>query len=109
VRRCGEIGIAARRASSSQRPTPDNFQNDNRVQNQLELRIITSPEGPAAGDDHLGRAVSADQRARNVVPAMIADLGDEAPALCRILHRQYPQPAHPTGLCPSLQPVLRLV
>jgi integrase len=40
---------------------------------------------------------------------MIADLGDEAPALCRILHRQYPQPAHAPRLCPGVQPVLRLV
>lgn len=54
--------------------------------------------------------VTADQRAPNVVPALIADLGEEADvALCRILHRQHPQPAHAPRLCPGLQPVLCLV
>ena len=46
----------------------------------------------------------------NLIPALIADLGDEAAlALCRILHRQHPQPEHAPGLCPGVQPVLRLV
>ena len=54
--------------------------------------------------------VTVDQRALNVVPALIADLGDEAAlALCRILHRQHPQPEHAPGLRARLQPVLRLV
>ena len=39
--------------------------------------MITSPEGPAIGDHHVGRG-RVDQRALNVVPALIADLGDEA-------------------------------
>jgi hypothetical protein len=55
-------------------------------------------------------AVTADQRAPNVVPALIADLGDEGRlALCRIFHRQHPQPAYAPRLCAGLQPVLRLV
>ena len=31
---------------------------------------------------------------RRLVPALIADAGEPAEALHRILHRQYPQPAH---------------
>jgi hypothetical protein len=54
--------------------------------------------------------VTADQRALNVVPALIADLGGRSrPALCRILHRQHPQPEHSARLCSGVQPVFRLV
>jgi hypothetical protein len=48
-------------------------------------------------------AITADQRAPNVVPALIADLGDEAAWRCvEFFHRQYPQPAHAAGLSPGL-------
>ena len=44
------------------------------------------------------------------MPALIADAGDQAElALHRVLHRQYPQPEHPPGLCARLRQLPRLV
>ena len=56
------------------------------------------------------RSHTSDPHTTLVVPALIADLGDDASlALCRILHRQYPQPEHAPGICPGVQSVFRLV
>jgi hypothetical protein len=49
-----------------------------------------------------------DAYAVTLVPALIADAGRRL-ALCRILHRQHPQPQHAARLCAGAQPIFRLV
>ncbi len=73
--------------------------------------ILSEPEEPK---DQLPASiasaeVSADQRAPNVVPALIADLDDEAAwRYVELLHGQYPQSQHSARLCAGLRPVSSL-
>ena len=54
--------------------------------------------------------ITADQRAPNVVPALIADLGDEAGwRYVEFFAANIRNPQHAPRLCPGVRPVLRLV